>query len=86
MRMVPSLLFNVDCGLKRTISILPDPVFPSGLTSKVEEAKKYQTNFDEAMDDDFNTADAIAAVFDLVKESRIKILETIKDGVTVFTA
>ena len=36
-------------------------------TLKVEEAKKFQENFDEAMDDDFNTADAIAAVFDLVK-------------------
>ena len=32
-------------------------------TLKVEEAKKFQENFDEAMDDDFNTADAIAAVF-----------------------
>ena len=36
-------------------------------TLKVEEAKKFQENFDEAMDDDFNTADAIAAIFDLVK-------------------
>ena len=33
----------------------------------MEEAKKFQENFDEAMDDDFNTADAIAAIFDLVK-------------------
>ena len=32
-----------------------------------EEAAVYRTRFDEAMDDDFNTADAIAAVFDLVK-------------------
>ena len=40
-------------------------------TLKVEEAKKFQENFDEAMDDDFNTADAIAAVFDLVKFANI---------------
>ena len=33
----------------------------------MEEANKFQENFDEAMDDDFNTADAIAAIFDLVK-------------------
>lgn len=32
-----------------------------------EEAKGYVTKFDEAMDDDFNTADAIAAIFELVK-------------------
>ena len=32
----------------------------------LEEAKVYTARFDEAMDDDFNTADAIAAIFDLV--------------------
>lgn len=31
------------------------------------EAKDYIARFDEAMDDDFNTADAIAAIFELVK-------------------
>lgn len=34
---------------------------------KAEEAKKYEQEFGMAMDDDFNTADAIAAVFELVK-------------------
>ena len=33
----------------------------------LEEAKVYTSRFDEAMDDDFNTADAIAAIFELVK-------------------
>ena len=33
----------------------------------LEEAKVYTLRFDEAMDDDFNTADAIAAIFELVK-------------------
>ena len=32
-----------------------------------EEAKQYEVRFDEAMDDDFNSADAIAVVFELVK-------------------
>lgn len=36
-------------------------------TGKAEEASKYETAFDSAMDDDFNTADALAAIFDLVK-------------------
>lgn len=31
------------------------------------EAGGFKTRFEEAMDDDFNTADAVAAVFDLVK-------------------
>lgn len=30
---------------------------------------KYREKFDEAMDDDFNTADAIAAIFELVRET-----------------
>ncbi len=33
----------------------------------LEGAKAFAQKFDEAMDDDFNTADAIAAVFELVK-------------------
>ena len=33
----------------------------------LEKAGVYTDKFDEAMDDDFNTADAIAAIFELVK-------------------
>ena len=36
-------------------------------TALLEEAKGFAVKFDEAMDDDFNTADAISAVFELVK-------------------
>ena len=32
-----------------------------------EEAERYVSEFEQAMDDDFNTADAIAAIFELVK-------------------
>ena len=35
--------------------------------AKAEDAAKYEKAFDDSMDDDFNTADAIAAIFDLVK-------------------
>ena len=35
--------------------------------AKAEEAGKYEKAFDDSMDDDFNTADAIATIFDLVK-------------------
>jgi len=45
---------------------------PDTETSKEEqeflsEAKRFEEKFDQAMDDDFNTADAIAAIFELVK-------------------
>ena len=33
----------------------------------VKEAESYRVQFETAMDDDFNTADAISAIFELVK-------------------
>ena len=33
----------------------------------LEEAKSYRMKFEQAMEDDFNTADALAAIFELVK-------------------
>lgn len=35
--------------------------------AEMENVKGFEVKFDEAMDDDFNTADAVAAVFELVK-------------------
>ena len=40
-----------------------------------EEAKAYIAQFDAAMDDDFNTADAISAIFDLVKFANTHVPE-----------
>lgn len=40
-----------------------------------EEAKEYIVKFDEAMDDDFNTADAISAIFELVKFANTNVTE-----------
>ena len=40
-----------------------------------EEVLKLEENFDDSMDDDFNTADAIAAVFDLVKFANTNVAE-----------
>ena len=43
----------------------------SGISAEEQElldkAREYETRFDEAMDDDFNTADAISVIFELVK-------------------
>lgn len=35
--------------------------------TRLAEAERYRAQFEEAMDDDFNTADAISAIFELVK-------------------
>lgn len=44
--------------------------------AQMEEAKGFITKFEEAMDDDFNTADAISAIFELVKFANTNAGET----------
>ncbi len=41
----------------------------------LDEAKAFITKFDEAMDDDFNTADAVSAIFELVKFTNTNVSE-----------
>ena len=40
---------------------------------ELEKAKAYEKQFDEAMDDDLNTADALAALFELAKFANIHV-------------
>ncbi|MCH5281561.1 MAG: cysteine--tRNA ligase [Lachnospiraceae bacterium] len=64
-------------GLERIITGVENLKYAIGVTAKEQadekekellaEAKGYITKFDEAMDDDFNTADGISAIFELVK-------------------
>lgn len=64
-------------GLDRIITGVENLKYAIGVTGKeqvdekekelLEEAKGFITKFDEAMDDDFNTADGISAIFELVK-------------------
>ena len=59
----------------------------------LDEAKEYITKFEEAMDDDFNTADALAAIFELVKfvnsnakaESSKAFLEALKQEIVTLS-
>lgn len=58
-----------------------------------EEAAGFIAKFDEAMDDDFNTADAIAAIFELVKfvntntdeQSSREFLQSLKDEIVMLS-
>ncbi|MBQ2803140.1 MAG: cysteine--tRNA ligase [Lachnospiraceae bacterium] len=57
----------------------------------LEEARGYVDKFDEAMDDDFNTADALSAIFELVKfvntntsaQSSVAFLKALKEEVVL---
>ncbi len=42
----------------------------------VKEASKFKADFEKAMDDDFNTADAIASIFEFVKFANTNVKET----------
>ncbi len=44
-------------------------------SGKIKEAEHFEEAFDASMDDDFNTADAITAVFDLVKYANTNVRE-----------
>ena len=39
----------------------------------VQRLKEYEARFDAAMDDDLNTADALGAIFELVKDANVQI-------------
>ena len=49
------------------ITKAPEKEISEAENALLQEAEGYRTKFEEAMDDDFNTADALAAVFELVK-------------------
>ena len=42
-------------------------------TKDLEQVKEFVTRFDEAMDDDLNTADAISVIFELVKYANTSV-------------
>lgn len=54
-------------NLKYALSVSAKESMTDAERTMLEEAKAYETKFDEAMDDDFNTADAISAIFELIK-------------------
>ncbi len=47
--------------------------FPAGSSPASEHARKAQEDFEHGLEDDLNTAQALAAIFDLVRETNIAI-------------
>ena len=60
-------IVTAAANLKHLIENSADKEMTAEETAALEEAKAFVQKFEEAMDDDFNTADAISAVFELVK-------------------
>ncbi len=59
------LRFLKDNGQKRPMN--------EDETAFVSRLKEYEKRFDDAMDDDLNTADALGAIFELVKDANISL-------------
>jgi cysteinyl-tRNA synthetase len=61
------ILAAAEKGAERLRQTVNDPA-SSGKTGQKIDAEQYRKRFVEAMDDDFNTAQAVAVLFDLVRE------------------
>ncbi len=65
--------------LKHLVREGEGPVTP-GEKEKLESLAVYRDKFIEAMDDDLNTADAISAIFELIRQINIDIKEGVSKG------
>ena len=62
-----SIQFQIENGEDRPIN--------DSEKAFAERLKEYEKRFDEAMDDDMNTADALGAVFELVKDANVTVVQ-----------
>ncbi|MBO4470215.1 MAG: cysteine--tRNA ligase [Clostridia bacterium] len=62
-----SILFQINNGEDRPMNETENAF--------IERLKQYEKRFDDAMDDDMNTADALGAVFELVKDANVTIVQ-----------
>ena len=66
-------LYHVKKNLEHLLENMPDSDSNSKEEERIEALEQYKKKFIEAMDDDLNTADAIAAIFELAKEINLNI-------------
>lgn len=69
---------NCNTDLQHYINNAPDTKLTAEENEKTAELDKFRVQFETAMDDDFNTADAIAAIYELVRY----INKTVKENVS----
>ncbi len=73
-------LYNTRSTLEHLIKNSPAEGLSSDERNKLKSLEKYRDSFEKAMDDDLNTADAVAAIFELVKEINMHIAGGISAG------
>lgn len=68
-------LYNAKFKLEDLLEHAPDEKLSAAEEDILSSYEKHRKNFEKAMDDDLNTADAITAIFDLVKNINIHVDE-----------
>ena len=66
-------LYTARDNLKHLLTSAPDKPLTEAESAFVGRLKEYEHRFDAAMDDDLNTADAIGAIFELVKDANVTL-------------
>ena len=66
-------IVNATGRLKNLLEKAEEKDMTEAEQSVVKEVKGFEEKFDAAMDDDFNTADAISAIFELVRFANAKV-------------
>lgn len=66
-------IVNATGRLKNLLEKAEEKDMTEAEQSAVKEVKGFEEKFDAAMDDDFNTADAISAIFELVRFANAKV-------------
>lgn len=66
-------LYNSICNLERLIDEVSKEKLEDSEKESIENINNYKQKYIEKMDDDFNTADGISVIFDMVKDININV-------------
>ncbi len=66
-------LYTARDQLRFLLKSAQDKPMTESEQEQVARLKQYESRFDDAMDDDLNTADAIGAIFELVKDANVSL-------------
>lgn len=69
-------LYNARNNLRFLLDAAPDRALNEDESAFMERLKEYEKRFDAAMDDDLNTADALGAIFEMVKDANVTLSST----------
>ena len=69
-------LYYARNNLRFMLNTAPDRPLHDDEAALIERLKEYEKRFDTAMDDDLNTADALGAIFELVRDANVSLSST----------